>query len=194
MWNVLNISDPFLHFENDQKGQHSFAWFHLPHCSFHMLCSAVPIEVFFFVQGEFPGKKKIVFFGHADIIICYIVYQIHVKHAMNKRPMGHIAHLKNQFNSMNKFEQSNDYIYHKIGPVVHENIFKFSSLYFCNFAIISLWKRAWPFIWRNLNPLHLRMHFAKFGKNWPSGSRENFKFSLFCDSTLLANGWGSSFV
>ena len=25
------------------------------------------------------------------------------------------------------------------------------------------WKRAWPFIWTNLNPLYLRMHCAKFG-------------------------------
>ena len=77
MYNVLNISDPFLHFANDQKGQHSFACFHLPHCSFHMLCSAGPIEVFSFVQEEFP--EKYVFWGHADIIICYIVYQKHVK-------------------------------------------------------------------------------------------------------------------
>ena len=29
----------------------------------------------------------------------------------NKRPMGHIAHLRNQFKSMNIFERSYDYIY-----------------------------------------------------------------------------------
>ena len=28
----------------------------------------------------------------------------------NKRPMGHIAHLKNQFKSMKTFKQSYDYI------------------------------------------------------------------------------------
>ena len=31
----------------------------------------------------------------------------------------------------------------------------------------------WPFIWRNLNPLHPRMHCAKFGWNWPSGYGED---------------------
>ena len=36
--------------------------------------------------------------------------------------------------------------------------------------IISPWKKAGPFIWTNLNPLHPRMLCAKFGSNWPSGS------------------------
>ena len=42
-----------------------------------------------------------------------------------------------------------------------------------------------PFIWTNLNPLHPRMHCAKFGWNWRGGSGEgDFKissnvFSLF---------------
>ena len=31
---------------------------------------------------------------------------------------------------------------------------------------------AWPFIWTNLNPLHPRMLYAKFGWNGPSGSEE----------------------
>ena len=30
-------------------------------------------------------------------------------------------------------------------------------------VIIYCWKRAWPFIWTNLNPLHPRMLCAKFG-------------------------------
>ena len=34
------------------------------------------------------------------------------------------------------------------------------------------WKRARPFIWRNLNPLYSRMLCAKFGWNWSSGSGE----------------------
>ena len=46
------------------------------------------------------------------------------------------------------------------------------SIYFHNFAIISPWKRAGPFIWTNLNPLHLRMLCAKFGWNWSTGSGE----------------------
>ena len=37
----------------------------------------------------------------------------------------------------------------------------------------TLLKRAWPFIWRNVNPLHPRMLRVKFGWNWPSGSGEN---------------------
>ena len=61
----------------------------------------------------------------------------------------------------------------KIGPVVlEEKIFLISSMYFHYFVIISPWKRAGPFVWTNLNPLHPRMLCAKFGWNWPSGSEE----------------------
>ena len=60
--------------------------------------------------------------------------------------MGHIAHLRNQFKSMNRAEQSYYYIYHEIGPVD----FQISRMYFCNFVFISLWKKAWLF---NLNKL-----------------------------------------
>ena len=50
--------------------------------------------------------------------------------------MGHIAHLRNQFKSMNTFEQSYDYIYHKIGPVVREEkIYKYRK---CTFAILLI--------------------------------------------------------
>ena len=49
--------------------------------------------------------------------------------------MGHIAHMRNQFKSMNTFERNYDYIYYKIGPVVHEKIFK---LHECTFAIFLL--------------------------------------------------------
>ena len=45
-------------------------------------------------------------------------------------------------------------------------------MYFRYFVIISPWKRAGPLIWKNLNPLHLRMLCAKFGWNWPSSSGE----------------------
>ena len=53
-----------------------------------------------------------------------------------------------------------------------EEDFLISSMYFRHFVIISHWKRAGPFIWTNLNPLHPRMLCAKFGWNWPSGSGE----------------------
>ena len=36
-------------------------------------------------------------------------------------------------------------------------------MYFCNFVIISLWKRHGPLIWTNSNSLHPRMLFIKFG-------------------------------
>ena len=50
-----------------------------------------------------------------------------------KRPIDHIAHLRNQVKSMNTFERSKDYINYKIGPVVHEEkIYKFRE---CTFAI-----------------------------------------------------------
>ena len=53
-----------------------------------------------------------------------------------------------------------------------EEDFKISSMYFHYFVIISPLKRAGPFIWTKLNPLHLRMLCTKFGWNWPSGSGE----------------------
>ena len=45
-------------------------------------------------------------------------------------------------------------------------------------AIISPWKRAWPYIWTNLNPL--RMLCAKFGWNRPSGSGKNISKCRQC--------------
>ena len=53
-----------------------------------------------------------------------------------------------------------------------EDFFLISSMYFHYFVIISPCKRAGPFIWTNLNPLHPRMLCAKFGWNWLSGSGE----------------------
>ena len=38
-------------------------------------------------------------------------------------------------------------------------------MYFLYFIIISPWKRAGPFIWTNLNPLHPRILCVKFGWN-----------------------------
>ena len=50
--------------------------------------------------------------------------------------MGHIAHLRNQFKSMNTLERSYDYIYYKTGLVVPEKkIFEFRE---CNFAVLLL--------------------------------------------------------
>ena len=46
-----------------------------------------------------------------------------------------------------------------------EESFLNSSMYFHNYVIISLWKRAGPFIWTNLSPYHPRMLCAKFTWN-----------------------------
>ena len=56
----------------------------------------------------------------------------------------------------------------EIGPFFVKKIFKF---YQCIFAISSLspFGKEWPFVWRNLNPLHPRMLCAMFGWNWLSG-------------------------
>ena len=62
------------------------------------------------------------------------------------------------------------------------------SKYFPCFVIISAWKRMWPFICRNLNPLRPRMLYAKFGWNWlyGSGEDENVK-SLQTDKQMTGN-------
>ena len=36
------------------------------------------------------------------------MFQYTINRSVNKRPMGHIAHLRNQFKSMNTFAQSYD--------------------------------------------------------------------------------------
>ena len=44
---------------------------------------------------------------------------------------------------------------------------------FTFFVIISPLKRTWPFIWTNLNPLHLKMICTKFDWIWPNCSGEH---------------------
>ena len=94
----------------------------------------------------------------------------------NKRPMGHIAHLRKQFKSINTY----DYIITLIKRR-KKTIINFMRIYFF-------------FIWRNLNPLHPRMLCAKFGWSWMSGSGEedffNFVnlFSLFRNYLPLGKG------
>ena len=57
-----------------------------------------------------------------------------------------------------------------------EKDFQILSMYFWYFIIISPWYKMWPFSWTNLNPLHPRILCAKFGRSWPNGSGEDFKF------------------
>ena len=71
----------------------------------------------------------------------------------------------------------------EIGPVVLEKkIFLISSMYFHYFLIISPWKKAGPFIWIKSNPLHPRMHCAKFGWNFIN------VFSLFLNYLHFRKG------
>ena len=79
----------------------------------------------------------------------------------------------------------------EIGSVVLEKkIFNISSMYFHYFVIISSWKRAWPFIWKNLNPLQARMLCSKFGWNWPSGStEENQISSMYFHYFVIISPW-----
>ena len=80
--------------------------------------------------------------------------------------MGHIAHLRNQFKSMNTFERNYVYIYYKTGPVVQEEkIFKFSESIFAILLLSPYVKRCGLSIWTNSNPLEPRLLFAKFGWN-----------------------------
>ena len=94
----------------------------------------------------------------------------------NKRPMGHIAHLRKQFKSINTY----DYIIALIKRRKN-NIIYFMRIY-CFF------------IWRILNLPHPRMLCAKIGWNWLSGSGEEFflnfvnVFSLFRNYLPLKKG------
>ena len=77
----------------------------------------------------------------------------------NKRPIGHISHLRNHV----QFKSINTYNYHNKKP------------------IIFFMRIEWFLIWTNLNPLHPRMYGAKFGWNWPSSSGEkDFNISSMC--------------
>ena len=64
-------------------------------------------------------------------------------------------------------------------------------MYFRYFIIISLWKRTGLFIWTNLTPLYPKMHCAKFGWNWLSGSREeDFYFvNVFYENVVIISPW-----
>ena len=62
---------------------------------------------------------------------------------LNKRPMGHIAHLRKQFQSINTYDYIITLIKRRKNNIIH-----FMRIY-------------WFIIWRNLNPLHPRMPCAK---------------------------------
>ena len=70
----------------------------------------------------------------------------------------------------------------------------FSRMYFRYFIIISPWKRAWPFIRTNLNPIYSMMLCDEFGWNRPIGSGNedllvsSMYFLLFRYYLTLENG------
>ena len=89
--------------------------------------------------------------------------------------MGHIAHLRNQFKSLNTFAQSYDYIIILnwrgkkliISFLIIERsliICKTFSLAYacCYFVIISLWKRAWSVLHLNFNLFHPKLFWLKW--------------------------------
>ena len=74
------------------------------------------------------------------------------------------------------------------------NSFSYNVFYF---AIISNWKRAWPFICTNLNPLYSRMLCTKFGWNWQSGSGiEDFWkfFPIIFNISLIISPWRKAWL
>ena len=81
------------------------------------------------------------------------------------------------------------YIWKRCGPLFEQtwivftqgcfvpSLVELSRVVFCYFAIISTSKRAWPFIWTNMNCLWPRMLCAKFGwiGQWPVVSWEEIE-------------------
>ena len=102
---------------------------------------------------ELNGIIKIIFISSAYIICLFNSESkkknTGIRRVTNKRPMGHIAHLRKQFKSINTY----DYIMTLIKRRKNKNIINFMRIY-CFF------------IWTNLNPLHTRMLCAKFGWNF----------------------------
>ena len=140
------------------------------HCLFS---KELPYMYFFFVWHSHTTKKLCIY------VKCYmyIIVKTYLRSITcsphdewgigsvlflpNKRPMGHIAHLRKQFKSIKTY----DYIIMLIKRR------KNNIIYFMrNFCF---------FIWRILNPPHQRMLCAKIGWNWLSGSgEENFLISI----------------
>ena len=81
---------------------------------------------------------------------------------INKRPMCHIAHLSNQFNSISTFQQSYGYII---------------TLIRCEKKPLSpSWELKALYFVKSLSPVYPRMLCVKFCWNWPSDSgEEDFK-------------------
>ena len=127
---------------------------------------------------------------------------------LNKTPMGHIAHLRKQFKSLNKYDfiitliqriKKNSYknllffIWTNLNPlpplhalckiwlILAQWFLRRTFLNFINIFYYFVIIFAGPIICRNLNHLHSRMFWGKFGWYWPSGLGEE-NFLKFCQS------------
>ena len=75
----------------------------------------------------------------------------------------------------------------KLARGSRKGFLNFVNICFHYFVIISPWKIAWPFIWKNLIPLHRRILCAKFKCHWLSGSgEEDLMCALFVISSCMA--------
>ena len=76
------------------------------------------------------------------------------------------------------------------------NFFNFVNVFSLFLSYLPL-EKSGPFIWTNLNPLHLSMLCAKFDWNWPSGFGEDFlNLSMyFCYIVIISpwKGWTLSY-
>ena len=118
--------------------------------------------------GWLEGVIKFTILYAQFILICP-EYEVRKKIYQNKRPMGHIAHLRNQVKSINTFEQSYDYVITLIGRRKKPHY-----LLFENWMLISC---------KTLSPFLQTMLCVKFGSGEDS---ENMK-SLQTDGRT--DGW-----
>ena len=76
------------------------------------------------------------------------------------------------------------------------NFFNFVNVFSLFLCYLPL-EKSGPFIWTNLNPLHLSMLCAKFDWKWPSGFGEDFlNLSMyFCYIVIISpwKGWALSY-
>ena len=89
----------------------------------------------------------------------------------NKRPMGHIAHLRKQFKSLNTY----DYIITLIKRR-KKNIIDFRRIY-------------WFFIWTNLNPLHPQWWLLQMSEEFSSGSKYSKQTNKQSSKLSTKNVW-----
>ena len=120
-----------------------------------------------------------------------ICYNISLISWVNKRPMGHIAHLRTSSNQWNSIHLSGVMIILWNWPSSSGGEDHYiSRMYFCNFVIIS---QCGLSIWTNLNPLYPRMLLPSLVENGHWYYRRRFLnfvnvFSLLRNYLTLEKG------